>query len=158
MEGSDVWLGCHTRLEWLIQPCYPSFGMLFQMENAEMTNEHKYLILYLVTKETVLITHFFDSLCWSLLLSQARVSPLKKKKIINYFPFHKRLSRNIWGKCKKKKKGIHWKLLQNCFYSKLSDHMWLQPMVIMLDETGGKAAWVSNASIYLQIQNCVLFF
>lgn len=54
--------------------------MLFQMENAEMTNEHKYLILYLVTKETVPITHFLDSLCWSLLLSQARVSPLKKKK------------------------------------------------------------------------------
>ena len=52
--------------------------MLFQMENAGITNERKYMILYLVTEETVPITHFLDSLCWSLLLSQAHVSPLKK--------------------------------------------------------------------------------
>lgn len=112
MEGSDVWLGCHTRLEWLIQPCYPSFGMLFQMENAEMTNEHKYLILYLVTKETVLITHFFDSLCWSLLLSQARVSPLKKKKkLLTIFRFTSVYQETFGESAKKKKKEF----IGNCY-------------------------------------------
>lgn len=111
MEGGEVWLGCHTRLDWLSQPCYPSFGMLFQMESAEITNEHKYMILYLVTEETVPITHFLDSLCWSLLLSHAHISPLKKIKNYELFSVSQACMKKHLGKVQKKKKGF----IGNCY-------------------------------------------
>lgn len=77
-----------AKIDWLFQPCNPTFGMLFQIADNAITNEHEHVSLQLVAEETIPITRSLDSLCWSLSLSQAHIrSLLKKIKLLTVFHF-----------------------------------------------------------------------